>query len=151
TQRTCGDTRPCTTPTPIPTKRRPPSFAPTEGDDALPRGAAPMNADPLAIKLLARSCRIGAMFVLSLASIVAFCGPIHDAARKGDQAKAVALLKQNPELVFSRDKFGNTPLHVAALHNQSAVAALLLANGADPNARNSPQASWFSPEKNRLG
>jgi ankyrin repeat protein len=111
------------------------SFARTEGDDAALRGAVPMNAGPLAVLLLARSCRIGAIFALLLASIVAFCAPIHDAARKGDQAKVVALLSQNPELVFSRDKFGNTPLHLAALHNQPAVAALLLANGADVNAR----------------
>ena len=63
-------------------------------------------------------------------------GPIHDAARKGDQATVVDLLKQNPDLVSSRDKMGNTPLHLAALHNQPAVAALLLANGADVNAQN---------------
>lgn len=87
------------------------------------------------IALVARTFQIAAMLALSLASRVALCGPIHDAARKGDQAKVVALLKQNPELVFSRDKFGNTPLHVAALHNKPDIAALLLANGADVNAR----------------
>jgi ankyrin repeat protein len=88
-----------------------------------------------AIMLRVRSRQIRAMLALSLASTIAFCGPIHDAARKGDQDKVVALLKQNPELVFSRDKFGNTPLHLAALHDQPGVAALLLANGADVNAR----------------
>jgi uncharacterized protein len=116
-----------------------------------PRRAASMNAVPLAGKLLTRSLRIDAMLLLSLASTIALCGPIHDAARKGDQARIVALLEKNPELVFSRDKFGNTPLHVAALHNQPAIAALLLANGADVNARNNPPASWFHPEQNRLG
>ena len=55
------------------------------------------------------------------------CDPIHDAARKGDQATVVDLLKQNPDLVSSRDKMGNLPLH---------LAALLLANGADENAQN---------------
>lgn len=99
----------------------------------------------------ARGRQISAMLALILASSIAFCGPIHDAARRGDQAKVAALLQQNPELVFSSDKFGNTPLHIAALHNQPAVAALLLANGADVNARNSPPASWFHPEKNLLG
>jgi len=92
-----------------------------------------MNRGPGWIQRL----RIGAMLALGFASAsTAFCGPIHDAARKGDQTRVVALLEQNPELVFSRDKFGNTPLHVAALHNQPTVAALLLANGADVNARN---------------
>ena len=87
--------------------------------------------------LIRRRWRIPAMLALGFASSsIALCGPIHDAARKGDQAKVVALLEQNPELVFSKDKFGNTPLHLAALHNQPAIAALLLANGADVNARN---------------
>jgi ankyrin repeat protein len=98
--------------------------------------------------IAAWSHRTGLILVLGLASTaIGNCGPIHDAARKGDEAKVTALLEANPELVFSRDKFGNTPLHVAALHNQPAVAALLLANGADVNAinvvenRSSPVAS----------
>ena len=69
---------------------------------------------------------------------IALCGPIHDATHKGDEAKVIALLKANPDLVSSRDKFGNTPLHIAAIHDQPAIAALLLANGADVNARNNP-------------
>ena len=68
----------------------------------------------------------------------ALCGPIHDATRKGDEAKVIALLKENPNLVSSRDKLGNTPLHIAALHDQPAIAALLIANGADVNAQNDP-------------
>ena len=62
------------------------------------------------------------------------CGPIHEATAKGDRAKVVALLKVNPELADSRDKFGNTPLHLAAKHNRVGIAELLLANGADVNA-----------------
>jgi ankyrin repeat protein len=69
---------------------------------------------------------------------VALCGPIHDATRKGDEAKVIALLKDNPDVVSSRDKLGNTPLHIAALHDQPAIAALLIANGADVNAHNTP-------------
>lgn len=94
-----------------------------------------MKPGPDRMAVFRRTFRAGA-FALCLPSALALCAPIHDAARKGDQAKVVALLSQNPELVFSRDKFGNTPLHLAALHNQPAVAALLLANGADVNARN---------------
>jgi ankyrin repeat protein len=94
-----------------------------------------MKPVPGPLSIYARSLQAGAVLALCFASGLALCAPIHDAARKGDQAKVVALLTQNPELVFSRDKFGNTPLHLAALHNQPAVAALLLANGADVNAR----------------
>ena len=67
---------------------------------------------------------------------LAFCGPIHDAAAKGDKARVTALLQENPDLVNSRDKFGNTPLHMAAKHDRVGIAELLLANGADVNARN---------------
>ncbi len=44
----------------------------------------------------------------------AFSGPIHDAARNGDLEKVRALLKDNPDLVFSKDDNGKTPLHMAA-------------------------------------
>jgi len=32
-------------------------------------------------------------------------------AKSGDLAKVQALLKENPDLVFSRDEIGRTPLH----------------------------------------
>jgi ankyrin repeat protein len=70
------------------------------------------------------------------ASTPAFCGPIHDAARKGDAKKVQALLQSDPKLAGDRDKNGDTPLHVAALHGQVAVAQILLDAGAEINARN---------------
>ncbi len=83
--------------------------------------------------------RVAATLALCFAwTATALCGPIHHAVRKGDEAKVVALLNQNPDLVSSRDKLGNTPLHIAALHDQPAIAALLIANGADVNAQNDP-------------
>ena len=83
-----------------------------------------------------RAFAAGLVFVLMLAcSGKALCGPIHNAVRKGDQAKVIELLKQNPDLVSSRDSLGKTPLHIAAQHDQTAIAALLLANGADVNAQ----------------
>ena len=94
-----------------------------------------MNWAPHRTGDVVRSLQILVLISVCFPSHAALCGPIHDAVRKGDQAKIVALLQQNPELVFSRDKFGNTPLHVAAQHNKPAIAALLLANGADVNAR----------------
>ena len=60
---------------------------------------------------------------------------ICDAGGKGDLATVKALLKGNPKLVFSKDDKGNTPLHWAASHGHRDVVELLLANGADVNAK----------------
>jgi ankyrin repeat protein len=60
---------------------------------------------------------------------------IHDAAESGDLAKVKALVKEHPDLVFSRDSDGATPLHLAADKGRRDVAELLLANKADVNAR----------------
>lgn len=66
----------------------------------------------------------------------AVAGPIHDAVRKGKQARVVALLSEKPDLISSRDNLGDTPLLLAAKYNQFEIAQLLLANGADVNAKN---------------
>ena len=97
-----------------------------------------MNRGPDRVKLIFRRFGVAAVALgLGLGSgSIARCGPIHVATVKGDEAAVVALLKQDPDLVASRDKFGNTALHLAALHNKVAIADLLLANGADVNARN---------------
>jgi ankyrin repeat protein len=76
-------------------------------------------------------------------SSIAFAGPIHDAARKGDLKKVNALIQADPTLVSSKDSMGDTPLHVAALHGELAVAQALVAAGADVNAKNS--AGPFTP------
>ena len=68
-------------------------------------------------------------------SSLAFCGEIHDAAKRGDLAKVKALLKDNPDLVFSKDNDGKTPLHLAAVYGHKDVAELLLANKAEVNAK----------------
>ncbi|NDQ56143.1 MAG: hypothetical protein GZ088_03595 [Acidipila sp.] len=60
---------------------------------------------------------------------------IHDAARQGDLEKIQSLLKTNPDLVFSEDDQGSSPLHMAAWRGQKDVAELLLASGADVNAK----------------
>jgi ankyrin repeat protein len=114
-----------------------------------------MRARPATLITAAPIARCALIVALSFAGCsVALCGPIHDAARKGDEAKVVALLSQSPDLVSSRDKMGNTPLHIAALHDQTAIAALLIANGADVNAQNDPlgsevkAASYFNKKLN---
>ena len=66
----------------------------------------------------------------------AFCGPIQDAARKGDVKKVKELLASDPKLVSDKDKNGDTALHQAALHGQLAVVQALIDAGADVNAKN---------------
>ena len=68
---------------------------------------------------------------------------LHDAASAGDSNKALALLKGDPALVFSKDENDATPLHHAARGEPNrythdghlAVAKLLIAHAADVNAR----------------
>jgi cytohesin len=59
---------------------------------------------------------------------------IHDAAMSGDLEKVKALLKDNPDLVFSKDAASKTPLYRAAALGHKDVAELLLTHGADINA-----------------
>jgi ankyrin repeat protein len=61
---------------------------------------------------------------------------IHDAAKRGDLEKVKALLKDNPNLVSSRDTNGWMPLHAAASNGHKDVVELLLANKAEVNAKN---------------
>jgi uncharacterized protein len=77
-------------------------------------------------------------FTLAIVAFTAsaFCSPIHDAARKGDVKKVKELLASDPKLVSDKDKNGDTPLHLAALHGQLEVAQVLIDAGADVNAKN---------------
>ena len=85
--------------------------------------------------------RVLLLFTLVLAwTNLAFGSEIHDAALNGDLEKVKALLKGDPELVFSqttnKDDEGSTPLHFAALNGHKEVAELLLANRAKVDATN---------------
>jgi ankyrin repeat protein len=92
-----------------------------------------------------RTSRLVAILITAFAcTTLAFAGPIHDAARKGDLKKVQALIQADPTLVNSKDNMGNTPLHVAALHGELAVAQALVAAGADVNAKN--LAGPFTPD-----
>jgi ankyrin repeat protein len=75
------------------------------------------------------------MLVALAWSSPAFCGEIHDAARDGNLEKVKALLKGNPDLVFSKDDQGETPLHFAANLGHKDVVEFLLAKKADVNAK----------------
>lgn len=83
-----------------------------------------------------RAFRFIAVALMALVSVsLAFAGPIHDAARKGDLKKVKALLAADPKLVNDKDAQGDTPLHVAALHGQFPVVQALVDAGADVNAK----------------
>lgn len=62
--------------------------------------------------------------------------PIHDAARLGTRADVERILKENPAM---RDvptaSLGSTPLHFAALNENSGPLQALIAAGANVNAR----------------
>jgi ankyrin repeat protein len=66
--------------------------------------------------------RLAIVTLIALAcSTPAFCGEIHEAAKAGDLAKVKALLKDNPELVSSKDNLGFAPLHLAAQEGHKEV------------------------------
>ena len=60
---------------------------------------------------------------------------VQDAAGAGDLKKVKALLKDNPDLVFSKIHCGWTALYFAARNGQKEVAEFLLANKADLNVK----------------
>jgi cytohesin len=63
-------------------------------------------------------------------------GNIHDAAYEGDVATVQRLLDGNPALVNARAQERNfAPLHLAVMADRAAVAQLLLARGAEVEAR----------------
>jgi ankyrin repeat protein len=81
--------------------------------------------------------RLATTVLIALAcTSLGYAGPIHDAARRGDLKKVQALLASDPKLIADKDGDGNTPLHVASLHGELAVAQALVAAGADVNAKN---------------
>jgi len=81
--------------------------------------------------------RLAALLLVGLAfTSLAFAGPIHDAAVKGDVKKIQAILAADPTQLNAKDKLGNTPLHWAAFHGQLPAVKVLLDAGADVKAKN---------------
>jgi ankyrin repeat protein len=56
--------------------------------------------------------------------------------KEGRHTKIAELLLQNGADVNERNTYGDTPLHIAAHHNNFDLVELLLEQGADPNIRN---------------
>lgn len=61
--------------------------------------------------------------------------PIHDAARLGKRPEVEAILKAAPKTRDARTPLGITPLHYAAMNQDSGPLKALLAAGAAVNAR----------------
>jgi ankyrin repeat protein len=60
---------------------------------------------------------------------------IHNAVKQGDIAKVEYLLAKHPEKINAKDEDGKTPLHWAAYYDQTDIAKLLIAEGADVKAK----------------
>src|SRR5438105_842451 len=60
--------------------------------------------------------------------------PLHELAEAGETKQLAELLRESTE-IDARDEFGETPLFTAVRFNQRAAAALLIASGADVNAK----------------
>ena len=61
---------------------------------------------------------------------------IHEAAGSGDPARVMELLKEYPDLVYTKDKDGMTVLHLAVLKASKDLVTGLLASQAEINAKN---------------
>ena len=82
---------------------------------------------------------------------------LETAIRTGDTAKAVQLIRDNPNIVEYRNGKGETPLMVAIQNRDPSWAGFLLSQNADPNVAdrdgNTPliQAGARIDDKNRMG
>ena len=82
--------------------------------------------------LIAALCLPAASFAAELA---AGDHAINLAAKEGTGAEVKKLLKTDPALRDVRSALGSTPLHLAATNPDRSAMTVLLAAGADPNAR----------------
>ena len=81
------------------------------------------------------------LLLTTIAAVVlaatAFAGPIHTAAKTGDLAGVQAELDKGVDVDEGDDSWpGMTPLHYASDEGHTKVVELLIANGADVNAKN---------------
>jgi ankyrin repeat protein len=81
------------------------------------------------------SCLSLVLVLMLTWSSPALCGEIHEAVKSNDSARVRELIKNNPDLVFSKDEDGFTPLHLAAANGYKSIAEFLLATKAEVNSR----------------
>jgi len=66
---------------------------------------------------------------------------IHDAARRGDIEMMSLWLSRDPGLVNAKDRYGHTPLHIAAIYERTKIVDLLLEKGTDINIKSTSGAT----------
>lgn len=72
---------------------------------------------------------IAVLGILLLGSMFGCAVGIHDAIKKGNPDAVKSLLAEKPESVSDKDKYGYTPLHIAAANGHKEIADLLRRNG----------------------
>jgi len=90
------------------------------------------------VKVFGRVRGSRVIFVLAAilaSSSLALCGEIHEAVKNNDTAKVRELIKNNPDLVLSKDEDGFTPLHLAAANGYKGLVEFLLTTKAEVNAK----------------
>jgi hypothetical protein len=78
---------------------------------------------------------IAVLGILLLGVMSVWAEEIHVAVIEGEIAKVESLLAEKPKLINAEDKNGFTPMHFAAGQGHKDVAELLIAKGADVNAK----------------
>ncbi len=68
-------------------------------------------------------------------SSTAMCEVIHEAVKNNNLPEVTRLIENDPNLVFSKDENGFTPLHLAAANGYRGMVDFLLTTKADVNAR----------------
>ena len=88
-------------------------------------------------KKMTNNKRLVIALMVLLAGLMPVCGAeIHDAAIDGNLAEVKSLLAENPQLVNAKDdQKSSTPLHKAAANNHKDIVELLIATGAQVNAK----------------
>ena len=75
------------------------------------------------------------ILVMLTSRSVALCNELQEAVKVNDLEKTKTVLKEDPNLIFSKDTNGSTVLHWATERGFKKMAELLLANKADVNAK----------------
>ena len=100
----------------------------------------PLNPAPRAILFVVLGV-MGALFVVYVLLVIVptyvRSQSVLDPAENGDLVRVKTLLTANHDRVFSKNESGETALHIATKNGHKEVVELLLANGADPNAKDS--------------